>query len=69
VGYHYLLHAIEFHITVVLVLGHDRLYSMLGTHFKNKLANKITFYDDMMGGVWRAVLLLLLHQLQQHHLN
>ena len=51
VGYHYLLHAIEFHITVVLVLGHDRLYSMLGTHFKNKLANNNTYYDDMMGGV------------------
>ena len=39
VGYQYILHAIdEFHINVVLVLGHDRLYSMLGTHFKNKLA-------------------------------
>jgi polyribonucleotide 5'-hydroxyl-kinase len=38
VGYQYLLHAIdEFNINVVLVLGHDRLYSMLGTHFKNKL--------------------------------
>lgn len=52
VGYHYLLHAIdEFHINVVLVLGHDRLYSMLGTHFKNKLANNNNYYDDMMGGV------------------
>ena len=34
-GYQYLLHAVDaFHIDVVLVLGHDRLYSMLGTHFK-----------------------------------
>ena len=32
-GYQYLLHAIDaFRINVVLVLGHDRLYSMLGTH-------------------------------------
>jgi polyribonucleotide 5'-hydroxyl-kinase len=46
VGYQYLLHAIdEFHINVVLVLGHDRLYSMLGTHFKNKLATNNN--DDM----------------------
>ena len=53
VGYHYLLHAIdEFRINVVLVLGHDRLYSMLGTHFKNKLANNnYDDDDDMMGGV------------------
>ena len=37
VGYQYLLHAIEaFNINVVLVLGHDRLYSMLGTHFKKQ---------------------------------
>lgn len=37
VGYTYLLHAIEsFRINVVLVLGHDRLYSMLGTHFKKQ---------------------------------
>jgi len=51
VGYHYLLHAIdEFHINVVLVLGHDRLYSMLGTHFKNKLANNNYDDDGMMGG-------------------
>ena len=36
-GYEYLLHAIEsFQINVVLVLGHDRLYSMLGSHFKKK---------------------------------
>ena len=36
-GYQYLLHAIEaFNINVVLVLGHDRLYSMLGTHFKKQ---------------------------------
>ena len=36
-GYQYLLHAIEaFSINVVLVLGHDRLYSMLGTHFKKQ---------------------------------
>ena len=54
-GYHYLLHAIdEFHINVVLVLGHDRLYSMLGTHFKNKLAHNNYDDDDdddgMMGG-------------------
>jgi len=35
IGYQYLLHAIEaFRINVVLVLGHDRLYSMLGTQFK-----------------------------------
>jgi len=35
VGYEYLLHAIDaFQINVVLVLGHDRLYSMLGTHFR-----------------------------------
>jgi polyribonucleotide 5'-hydroxyl-kinase len=35
IGYRYLLHAIEaFRINVVLVLGHDRLYSMLGTQFK-----------------------------------
>ncbi|KAL3821869.1 hypothetical protein ACHAXA_002861 [Cyclostephanos tholiformis] len=34
-GYQYLLHAIDaFRINVVLVLGHDRLYSMLGTHIK-----------------------------------
>jgi polyribonucleotide 5'-hydroxyl-kinase len=34
-GYQYLLHAVDaFRINVVLVLGHDRLYSMLGTHFK-----------------------------------
>ena len=34
-GYQYLLHAIEsFRINVVLVLGHDRLYSMLGTQLK-----------------------------------
>lgn len=37
VGYAYLLHAIDaFRINVVLVLGHDRLYSMLGTHFKKQ---------------------------------
>ena len=37
VGYTYLLHAIEaFRINVVLVMGHDRLYSMLGTHFKKQ---------------------------------
>jgi len=37
VGYTYLLHAIDaFRINVVLVLGHDRLYSMLGTHFKKQ---------------------------------
>eukprot|EP00986_Skeletonema_menzelii_P016377 scaffold14392_cov151-Skeletonema_menzelii.AAC.17 len=37
VGYTYLLHAIDsFRINVVIVLGHDRLYSMLGTHFKKQ---------------------------------
>eukprot|EP00984_Skeletonema_dohrnii_P038793 scaffold42467_cov161-Skeletonema_dohrnii-CCMP3373.AAC.2 len=37
VGYTYLLHAIDaFRINVVVVLGHDRLYSMLGTHFKKQ---------------------------------
>jgi len=37
VGYEYLLHAIEsFQINVVLVLGHDRLYSMLGTYLQTE---------------------------------
>eukprot|EP00804_Cyclotella_cryptica_P002735 CCRYP_009646-RA/>CCRYP_009646-RA protein AED:0.42 eAED:0.42 QI:0/-1/0/1/-1/1/1/0/516 len=37
VGYTYLLHAMEaFRINVVLVVGHDRLYSMLGTMFKKR---------------------------------
>jgi len=37
VGYSYILEAIQaFKINVVLVLGHDRLYSMLGTHFKKQ---------------------------------
>ena len=37
VGYEYLLHAIDaLRINVVLVLGHDRLYSMLGKEFKQK---------------------------------
>lgn len=36
-GYDYLLHAIDaFQINVVLVLGDDRLYSVLGTHFKKE---------------------------------
>ena len=40
-GYQYLLHAIDaFHINVVLVLGHDRLYSMLGTHIKKAFKNE-----------------------------
>ncbi|KAL7543700.1 hypothetical protein ACHAWF_007446 [Thalassiosira exigua] len=41
-GYEYLLHAIEsFRINVVLVLGHDRLYSMLGTHFKREAQKEL----------------------------
>ncbi|KAL7528348.1 hypothetical protein ACHAXR_002397 [Thalassiosira sp. AJA248-18] len=41
VGYEYLLHSIEsFQINVVLVLGHDRLYSMLGTYFKKETSRK-----------------------------
>ena len=37
VGYTYLLDAIDaFRINVVVVMGHDRLYSMMGTHFKKK---------------------------------
>ncbi|KAL7468730.1 hypothetical protein ACHAXS_008958 [Conticribra weissflogii] len=37
VGYSYILEAIQaFKINVVLVLGHDRLYSMLGTLFKKQ---------------------------------
>lgn len=37
VGYQYLLHAIDaFRINIVLVLGHDRLYSMLGTYLKKQ---------------------------------
>ena len=40
-GYQYLLHAIDaFRINVVLVLGHDRLYSMLGTHIKKAFKNE-----------------------------
>ncbi|KAL7487656.1 hypothetical protein ACHAW6_013226 [Cyclotella cf. meneghiniana] len=36
-GYTYLLHAMEaFRINVVLVVGHDRLYSMLGTFLKKR---------------------------------
>jgi polyribonucleotide 5'-hydroxyl-kinase len=41
VGYQYLLHAIDsFRINVVLVLGHDRLYSMLGTQLKKEEGTK-----------------------------
>ena len=37
VGYSFLLHAIDsIRITVVLVLGHDRLYCMLGTISRSK---------------------------------
>lgn len=56
VGYQYLLHAIdEFNINVVLVLGHDRLYSMLGTHFKKNNKIVLPSNDDMMmGGVERS---------------
>jgi polyribonucleotide 5'-hydroxyl-kinase len=37
-GYNYLLHAMDaFRINVVLVVGHDRLYSMLGTMLKKRV--------------------------------
>ena len=38
-GYTYLIHAIDaLRINVVLVMGHDRLYAMLGSHLKKKAA-------------------------------
>lgn len=48
VGYTYLLHAIDaFRINVVIVLGgHDRLYSMLGTHFNKQVQQQQQQNED-----------------------
>jgi len=46
-GYDYLVHAIDsFRIDVVLVMGHDRLYSMLGTHFAKTASEHKTQDED-----------------------
>jgi len=46
-GYKLLLHAAEaLRCNVILVVGHDRLYSMLNTYFTKKAAEKDTEGDD-----------------------
>jgi polyribonucleotide 5'-hydroxyl-kinase len=41
VGYKFLLHTISaFRVNVLLIMGHDRLYSMLQSHFKHKMTEE-----------------------------
>ena len=48
-GYTYLIHAIDaLRINVVLVMGHDRLYAMLGSHLKKKAAEDEVVMKESM---------------------
>jgi polyribonucleotide 5'-hydroxyl-kinase len=51
-GYQLLLHAAEvLRINVILIMGHDRLYSMITTHFRKKAAQEDEMADDEAGPV------------------